>query len=1179
MPILSGDIKLVASQVMDDVPEGGGAPTATVILDGVSNVIFPDISELDRAGGRVNLRKLHVTVQTADTATYMGSNVIVAEPPEDPNVSITAFTTGDTFDRRAEAASRVESYLNKGPTYPGQLYDNHITGQRVIQVFQRGAEAVPTVGTVLVLVQDEELSTEFAQYVRVLAVTSAVRTFTDSIGDFTARVVSLEISDALRYDFKGSEVTRYFTMKTGTTKVRETTVADAGSYVGVVSLASAATLGDYTINASGIYSQLVPSAQVETPIVDANPMQQTVGYSATGGSISYPLTAVFTTAQSVFIGGSILPGSLTVTQGAITLTDSGGRLYKNSSEVGGVDYENGVLTLSTNLFGTGGVTFTVAYTPAVVPRVLGPSVSIDVTEQSRALSYTQTLTPVPAAGGLMISYQVAKRWYVMRDNGTGAIVPSTSGAGAGTVNYNTGGISVTLGALPDVGSIVLFQWSPGYAVNQVPSADLVNPDSLFADLAFANAVLPDTLVLTWGSNTATCDASGVLSGDASGSVTDNHCLFSPTTLPAPGTVVSASYTAKVTVAHPVAATLPGTSDGDYWVYSLPASAVQGMLLLPVTLHARNTLKDDDTWASDAVDRQITLYTPVSGATVVAAQLGTWSLGRTGITVGNVDWTAKTFSIRKDLQLPGMVHTYYTSGDYVTDEWTTKDAPHEVNADGSLQTDEVATIYTTDDLVGQTASFTLDAFKLAAIAYPGGNMSAASFMFKLDGALYRQGAFSGSTGLLMSAANATTGLGATVGSVSNTGVASLTTWDADTPNTVTDFSGAWVPPAVGLNTPLLAAQLTFRTAAAPLRPSSVSIQATTTTFIPGVGGSAGYSTTSAITASSDAQGNLTGGLSGTVDYDNGVVKLTGSALVDVAGLKYNAVAYSYLPLDADIIGIDPVRLPSDGRVPIFRAGGFAVVGHTGSITATVTNAQVINCARVRLSRVRVLGFDGNVINTGYSADLESGLVTFTDVSGYSQPVTIEHRIEDMAVVREAQISGEITFTRAITHDYPLGSYVSSALVAGDLKSRVSALFDQATWNGTTWTDSVSGSAATGTFNDVLAPIVVTNAGAVTERWALVFTNTTTFNIVGEHVGVIGTGTINADLAPLNPATSTPYFTVPALGWGIGWSVGNILRFNTVGAMTPIWVVRTIQQGPNTGTEHSFTLLSRGDVDRT
>ncbi len=107
---------------------------------------------------------------------------------------------------------------------------------------------------------------------------------------------------------------------------------------------------------------------------------------------------------------------------------------------------------------------------------------------------------------------------------------------------------------------------------------------------------------------------------------------------------------------------------------------------------------------------------------------------------------------------------------------------------------------------------------------------------------------------------------------------------------------------------------------------------------------------------------------------------------------------------------------------------------------------------------------------------------------------------------------------------------------------------------------------------------TNKGAVSERWALVFTNTTSFNVIGEHVGVIAIGSTNTDLSPNNPATNTPYFKVPALGWGIGWAAGNMLRFNTVGAMTPVWVVRTIQQGPNTGIQHSFTLLSRGDVDR-
>ena len=44
------------------------------------------------------------------------------------------------------------------------------------------------------------------------------------------------------------------------------------------------------------------------------------------------------------------------------------------------------------------------------------------------------------------------------------------------------------------------------------------------------------------------------------------------------------------------------------------------------------------------------------------------------------------------------------------------------------------------------------------------------------------------------------------------------------------------------------------------------------------------------------------------------------------------------------------------------------------------------------------------------------------------------------------------------------------------------------------------------------------------------------------------------------------------------MGNILRINTVGALYPFWVVRTIQPGPETGIEHNFSLLARGDVNR-
>jgi len=78
-------------------------------------------------------------------------------------------------------------------------------------------------------------------------------------------------------------------------------------------------------------------------------------------------------------------------------------------------------------------------------------------------------------------------------------------------------------------------------------------------------------------------------------------------------------------------------------------------------------------------------------------------------------------------------------------------------------------------------------------------------------------------------------------------------------------------------------------------------------------------------------------------------------------------------------------------------------------------------------------------------------------------------------------------------------------------------------------------------------------------------------------VIATGNTSADCAPNNPATGVPYFRLPALGWGNGWATGNVLRFNTIGSQFPVWVVRTVQQGPESVPDDHFTLLIRGDVD--
>ena len=96
--------------------------------------------------------------------------------------------------------------------------------------------------------------------------------------------------------------------------------------------------------------------------------------------------------------------------------------------------------------------------------------------------------------------------------------------------------------------------------------------------------------------------------------------------------------------------------------------------------------------------------------------------------------------------------------------------------------------------------------------------------------------------------------------------------------------------------------------------------------------------------------------------------------------------------------------------------------------------------------------------------------------------------------------------------------------------------------------------------------------------LIFTNTTSYRVIGESVGEIGTGNTANACAPLNPATGVPYFTLPALGWGAGWAAGNCLRFNTDACGAPFFVIRTVLQGPASIDSDQFTLAFRGDVDR-
>ncbi|WP_369434220.1 hypothetical protein [Psychromonas sp. MME1] len=321
---------------------------------------------------------------------------------------------------------------------------------------------------------------------------------------------------------------------------------------------------------------------------------------------------------------------------------------------------------------------------------------------------------------------------------------------------------------------------------------------------------------------------------------------------------------------------------------------------------------------------------------------------------------------------------------------------------------------------------------------------------------------------------------------------------------------------------------------------------------------------------DADGNILGnGFSGKINYQLGVVEIVNSMQLDSSSIKYNCVSYNYLPLDADQLGLDPIRLPSDGRVVIFSKGDVCVIHQDETITKTVAVNEVVNLPHVRLTELTVTGAD-------YTADLDAGTVTFTTEGA----VTITYRFEDMFLVTDVDISGRLKTSRPLTHAYDADkAMVSSVLIAGDLFARYTNLFDQSTWTGE-FSDELIGGEPAAEYNDTIYPLIMTNDGAITERMAIVFTSSTNFKLIGEHIGQIAVGDVNTNFAPINPISGKPYFTLNKLGWGTGWATNNVLRFNSIGAVYQLNVIRTILQGEseNPIDTDTFALQIRGNINK-
>ena len=470
--ITAGDISLIASQVMDDVEEGGGAPTAHVIQDGVSNSIFPDISEVDRAGGRARYRKVFVRVANSGQNQYLGANVIVSEIPADPRVSVLLFSASGFFDRRSDARDRVEAYLNRGSMWPGFLLENHIAGQRSIQICQRENIDPPTIGKTLFLVKNEGSSSEVGQYVRITRVSAEVRTFTILVNgtyvDFSGLVCTCDISDALRYDFVGSAPNRLFSSESNKTLIRDTLVADAASYFSAAQLAAPAALGDVKVRVGSIFTSLVPNSQTETALTNQRAVPEFMSTIATqprnvtvaGAPFSQRIKVRQETRAFNYV--TILkplpaPGAVRITYRAqgrtYTLTDDGaGNLVGTGGGSGRIEYL------------TGSVRITLGSLPdegSAIVFYWGQNVSY--TNRSADIRFRLPEVVLKTANRNLVPGSLAISWLsggvlkTATDNSQGEL----AGHGLGRINYATGDIFLRPSAMIDAGGQygITYDWA------------------------------------------------------------------------------------------------------------------------------------------------------------------------------------------------------------------------------------------------------------------------------------------------------------------------------------------------------------------------------------------------------------------------------------------------------------------------------------------------------------------------------------------------------------------------------------------------------------------------------------------------------------------------------------------------------------------------------------------------
>lgn len=931
------------------------------------------------------------------------------------------------------------------------------------------------------------------EYVQVEDMVGVLRSFMYGDNVRSVLVIKLTLTKVLSHEFIGLEYPDWGSAVRLTTKIYETSVTDSARFFGI----KPARVTGNKVHVPSIFDNLIPTTTKETIFSDARALPNLTRFLPL-----HDISLAINASTNKLYLAPIHKGTLMIDK----MSDKDGQIIQNGQNVGTVDYKTGQV-----VFDHAQYISRVNYTAAMVDEASVHSMGIGINTLNQSKSFALELIPKPIS--VQIHYRAQGNWYSLSAD-DGVFV------GRGTGSINNSAVQFTTDELPDIDSTLIIQWTVDVGLNK-EAIDVNNAKHARFDWARVSHGF-------FGENQVFLEVGGVrraLTYDGN---------FNLDNVELDGDVL------KVYTDEAVGAQIAiHAVSRDYKTVVYNNGYDLGQALLPNTLSA--------------------IFANNGGS---ARDDGNGNMVQNGQNVGTVDYAKgritfdvnMTITVDEPVYTPTKVQTFY----YVYETKMVHTGYKKVNKSVPM-TLPVSFYYHSDDN-SQTRTTTISANVVKTFEFVHDN----KMLYLLaDNVGYV------SQNNLIVHIDPLTGSARTVGHILDK-TAIIT-------ENIGTLQSALVISQQGVS---LVDKAIFHVPTAPIRP-------TVTIGITDYEGND-------YTAMADNYGVFKSEyINGYVDVVTGAVGVvfgkydtpTSDELVNSPDLIqngkifrplpirpdtvcYHAVGLTKIPVNNTLIKIDTVRLPADGRVPIFRVGDTVLIHHSAidDLGSAFVGGQTISLSRQNVDKICVMDANDKAVDANlWTYDLTNGTITLNnalDLSGYAMPLKAKHTIEERNLITSVDIDGTLGLQFAVRHDYPEGAYISSVLVGGNLKARVSVPFTQRNWNNV-WQDTPVGDELLNRLNVVDYPFVLTDEGAISERFVIRFTSGNQFELYGEALGFVGKFDTLTDLAPINPATKSPYFVLPkqafggAIQGGAPWAAQDVIRFNTVGAILPFWVIQSVQ----------------------